>query len=96
MDILKAQRLDGHQTLHSFLASTSEYRLWGENHVLKLAPVLKHRPGLTRTDWTLDIVCLIGNIGKRATTVDQGSWGSMIDATLPQTEAMALTVLPPR
>jgi hypothetical protein len=55
MDILKAQRLDGHQTLHSFLASTSEYRLWGENHVLKLAPVLKHRPGLTRTDWTLDI-----------------------------------------
>ncbi len=28
MDILKAQRLEGHQTLHIFLASTSESRLW--------------------------------------------------------------------
>ena len=26
-------------------------------------------------DWTVDIVCLIGNIGKRATTGDQGVVG---------------------
>ncbi len=44
------------------------------NHVLKLGP---DRPRLTWRDLARNIVCLIGNIGKRATTRNPVSWGSL-------------------